>query len=178
LSIVTLRRARLENAPSIHVWRAQPSTATFQPIIVQTLPEVASMIVERAKTPVAPDAAGDFLWVIEADGQSVGWISLYISASDRRHAKGTIGYTLGETFRGRGYGAAGLAALLPIAFDRDQLDLERLEAVAAVENVASRRVLEGNGFHLEGILRGLLIIKGVRVDHATYGLLRIDWEQQ
>jgi RimJ/RimL family protein N-acetyltransferase len=54
--------------------------------------------------------------------------------------------------------------------------LERLQAVAAVENVASRKVLENAGFALEGIQRQLLIIHGERVDHAMYALLRTDWE--
>ena len=35
-----------------------------------------------------------------------------------------------------------LSQVIPTAFDPDGLALERLEAVAAVDNVASRRVLE------------------------------------
>ena len=67
-----------------------------------------------------------------------------------------------------------VAQVIPVAFDPAGLALERLEAVAAVENVASRRVLEKNGFRFEGIARGYLIIAGARVDHARYGLLRSD----
>jgi RimJ/RimL family protein N-acetyltransferase len=61
-----------------------------------------------------------------------------------------------------------------IAFGAGGLGLERIEAVAAVENVASRRVLEKSGFQFEGIRRGLLRIQGRRVDHACYGILVTD----
>ncbi|MDP9362932.1 MAG: GNAT family N-acetyltransferase, partial [Chloroflexota bacterium] len=54
-------------------------------------------------------------------------------------------------------------------------DLGRLEAVAAVGNAASRRVLEKADFRAEGVARGLLVIGGKRVDHVRYGLLRDEW---
>jgi ribosomal-protein-alanine N-acetyltransferase len=51
-----------------------------------------------------------------------------------------------------------------------------VEAVEAVGNAASRRVLEKTGFRCEGIARGLLVIGGERVDHARYAVLRPEWE--
>jgi RimJ/RimL family protein N-acetyltransferase len=176
VSSVVLRRATVEDAPLVHAWRSEPSTSRFQPTLPLSLGQVRSMLAERALTPVAPTAVGKLQWIVEAAEGPVGWITLTIDVDDRRHGNATIGYTIGGAFRGRGYGRAALAALLPIAFGREILALERLEAVAAVENWASRRVLERNGFRCEGVLRGLLIIDGVRVDHAIYGLLRIDWE--
>lgn len=176
MTVVTLRRARPDDAELIHRWRSEPSTGAYQPILPLSLPEVRSTLSSRATSAVAPDAFGKYQWLIMAGEQPVGWVTLEVDEPGRRHGNGVIGYTIGEAFRGNGYGRAGVAALLPIAFGRDKLNLERLEAVAAVENTASRRVLEGNGFHQEGILRGLLVIQGARVDHAIYGLLRSDWE--
>jgi RimJ/RimL family protein N-acetyltransferase len=106
----------------------------------------------------------------------IGRISLTIAEPGRRHGIGDIGYAVSEAYRRRGYGSAMLRALLPIAFDPAGFGLERLQAVAAVENIASRRVLEGAGFAFEGIQRQLLIIHGERVDHAMYALLRHEWE--
>jgi RimJ/RimL family protein N-acetyltransferase len=148
----------------------------FQPTLSLSLTDVRTMLTNRAAVPNVPNAQGTLQWLIVASEGPVGWITVTISPDDRRHAKGSIGYTIGEQFRGRGYGSAGLSAVLPVAFDRRQLALERLEAVAAVNNIGSRRVLEHNGFQWEGVLRGLLVINGVRVDHAIYGLLRSDWE--
>ena len=64
---------------------------------------------------------------------------------------------------------------MAIAFAPRGADLWRLEAVAAVANTASCRVLERVGFVREGVARAYLLIDGVRVDHARYALLRDDW---
>lgn len=176
-SLVTLRRSTVADAELIHAWRSEPSALVYQPMIVLPLENVRSMLAERAIVPISPSAIGKLQWTVESPDGPAGWITLSFSSEDRRHRKASIGYLIGERFRGKGYGAAALGALLPIAFGRDKLGIERLEAVAAVDNIASRRVLETNGFGHEGILRGLLIINGVRVDHATYGLLRGDWEE-
>lgn len=173
---VTLRRATAADGPLVHTWRTEASTSLFQPTLPLSLFDVRTMLANRAAVPIGPDAHGTIQWLICSPDEPVGWITVTISPDDRRHAKGSIGYTIGERFRGQGYGTAGLHALLPIVFDAQQLALERAEAVAAVTNTASRRVLEQNGFHCEGVLRGLLVINGERVDHATYGLLRSDWE--
>jgi RimJ/RimL family protein N-acetyltransferase len=175
-SPVTLRRSTAADAELIHAWRSEPSTSVYQPTLLLSLDEIRARLAERSATLSDPNAAERVQWTIEAAEGPVGWISLSFTAEDRRHRKGSIGYTIGERFRGRGYATAALGALLPIAFGQVQYALERLEAIAAVKNRASRRVLEGNGFRFEGVLRGLLIINGVRVDHAIYGLLRTDWE--
>lgn len=176
--LVRLRRSTVADAELIHAWRSEPSTSVYQPTLPLSLAEVRTMLADRARTPIGPTAVGKIQWVVEADGEPVGWITLNLDPDDRRHGNASIGYTIGERFRGRGYAFAALGVLLSIAFDRDQLSLERLKAVAAVANHASRRVLERNGFRFEGVLRGLLIINGERVDHAIYGLLRTEWEDR
>lgn len=178
MELVSIRRATVADAPFVHAIRSEPSAGAFQPILATPLAAIERQIAERARFPLAPHAAGKLQWTIFAGETPVGAITLTITEEDRRHHKGAIGYTIGEAHRGRGYGRAGLAALIPIAFDPNGLALERLEAIAAMENVASRRVLEANGFRQEGELRGLLIIGGRRVDHAAYGLLRTDLEER
>ncbi|MCC6790248.1 MAG: GNAT family N-acetyltransferase [Thermomicrobiales bacterium] len=177
MSSVSLRPVTVEDAEHIYAWRSEPSIAHYQPLRPISLDEVRAMVTARSQNRMAPDAFGDFQWIILSGDQPAGWISLKIAAEDRAHAKGSIGYALGEAFRGRGIGRAAVGALLPIAYGADGFNLERLEAVAAVGNIASRRVLEGNGFRFEGIQRGLLIIRGERIDHAMYGQLRSDREE-
>ncbi|HEY7032730.1 MAG TPA: GNAT family protein [Thermomicrobiales bacterium] len=176
-SVVTLRPSTIADAELIHAWRSEPSTSVYQPTLPLSLAEIRARLAARSVATASPGTVERQQWTIEAAEGPVGWISLSFTAEDRRHRKGSVGYTIGEQFRGRGYGTAALGALLPIAFGRDRFGLERLEAIAAVNNGASRRVLEANGFRFEGVLRGLLIINGVRVDHAIYGLLRTDWEE-
>lgn len=172
---VTLRRATMDDASMIHAWRSEASARRYQPLRQVPLEVVRDLLAYRAGIPLSPHARGQVQWVIETAEGPAGWISITIDDEDREHGIGNIGYTVGEAFRGRGYATAAVAAVLPIAFDPEQLGLERLEILAAVDNLASRRVAERNGFHLEGILRGLLVINGARVDHALYALLRSDW---
>jgi RimJ/RimL family protein N-acetyltransferase len=174
VSLVTLRRSTVADAELIHAWRSEPSASRYQPILPLSLDQIRERLAARE----AEGGASREQWTVETAEGPVGWVSLNFNPDDRRQRKGAIGYTISERFRGRGYATAAVGALVTIAFAPNRFALERLEAVAAVDNRASRRVLEATGFRLEGVLRGLLIISGVRVDHAAYGLLRIDWENR
>lgn len=169
--LVTLRRGTPDDAATILRWRAESAVRRYQPIRQMGVDEVRVRLTEMAARVVDNRLDGDVQWIIEV-GQPVGWVTL--KDIDRCHRSGAIGYTVGAQYHGRGIATAAVKAVLPLAFDTG--DLARLEAIATVDNRASRRVLENAGFRLEGIARGLLIIDGVRVDHTRYGLLRSDWE--
>lgn len=175
---VTLRPVTVDDAELVHSWRTEPSTSIHQPVLPLSLPRVRAMLAARSSCTITPSATGKFQWIVQQGDEPAGWITLTIEPDQRRHGVGVIGYTIGEAFRGRGIASAALAALLPIAFGAAGFNLERLEAIAAVENIASRRVLERNGFRHEGTLRALLVIGDVRIDHAAYGLLRSEWEHK
>jgi RimJ/RimL family protein N-acetyltransferase len=77
-----------------------------------------------------------------ASGDFVGEVGLYQLQWDRRFAE--LGYWLRQTARGRGYAAEALE--LVCAYARSLLELRHVEAHIAVDNVASRRVAERQGF--------------------------------
>ena len=158
----------------MYAWREEPSARLYQPLRRVSLAQLRDLLAERGGRPVGPELTGEVQWLIGTPDGPVGWVTLTIES--REHAIGSVGYTVGERFRGRGYAAAGLRALLPLAFDPAAADLWRLQAVATVDNVASRRVLERCGFTCEGLARAYLVIGGVRVDHVRYALLRNEWE--
>lgn len=58
----------------------------------------------------------------------------------------------------------------------DSLGLARIEILAQVPNVASRRVAEKAGGHLEGIARNRLAFGNRHFDAALYSLLPGDLE--
>ena len=172
---IRLRRATPDDAELIHAWRTEPSAARFQPLLPLNATDLRSLLAETTTTPLDPHFAGRARWIVEAMGEPVGTISLGVES--REHGLGTIGYGIGERHRGRGYAVSAVRAILPLAFSPEGADLWRLEAVAAVANAASRRVLQRCGFHLEGIARSYLLIGGQRVDHARYALVREDWQR-
>ena len=89
-----------------------------------------------------------FCWLIftRNDGELVGAIAA-------REDQGiNLGYLLARPFWGRGLMSEALSAIVEWAFT--QSSVFRVWAVCDLENEASARLLERNGFHQEGILRG------------------------
>lgn len=173
-SRVSLRRVTPDDADQVARWRAEPSVRRYQPLGQRSLTELHDMLRMRGVEPVRPHAFGEFQWIVETADGDAGWVTVSIISPEHRTA--SLGYSITERLRGRGYATAAVRAVFPLVFRQDKLDLYRLEAVAAVDNIASRRVLTRCGFHCEGIARAYLIIGGVRADHARYALLRPDWE--
>jgi ribosomal-protein-alanine N-acetyltransferase len=58
----------------------------------------------------------------------------------------------------------------------ENMSLNRVEAVIALENVASIRLVEKLGFQREGVLRDRHLFRGTYYDHYLYSLLAREWE--
>lgn len=161
-----LRRARPEDATAIHTIRSLPETRRYQPLVPGSVDRVQQALTERGSAPLVPTQAGKLQWTIDVAGEPAGWIT--IDVTSREHHIASLGYALHPRHHGQGIMRAAVMQVMPIVFDARQLAIERLEAVAAVDNLGSRRVLETSGFAFEGVARGYLIISGKRVDHARY----------
>jgi [ribosomal protein S5]-alanine N-acetyltransferase len=77
-----------------------------------------------------------------------------------------MGYWIDRDRNGRGLATSAVAAMLERAFG--SLGLHRVEAGAIVDNRASRRVLEKNGFTFIGIAPRYLFAGCAWQDHALY----------
>lgn len=99
----------------------------------------------------------------------VGGITL--SNIRRRAAQfANLGYWMGQDFAGKGYMTE--AVRLVVAYAFDSLLLHRVHAAFLPHNMASRRVLEKNGFKEEGYAENYLQIDGKWADHVLFGLTR------
>jgi RimJ/RimL family protein N-acetyltransferase len=87
-----------------------------------------------------------------------------------RHARGEVGYWLARPARGHGHATRAVLAICRWGFDA--LGLERIDLLAAVQNVPSQRVAERCGFTRDAVLRSYLRGKEGRQDMVAYGLLR------
>ena len=171
---VLLRRARADDAEDVSRWRNQPSSLRFQASSPRTVEQIRELLGSQADVQIGPEAVGKLYWIIEVDGTSCGQVQLAVDEGFRQQLMATLGYTVAEEMQGRGVATEAVRQAIRIAFGPGGLGLERIEAVAAVENIASRRVLEKAGFQFEGVRRGLLRIQGQRVDHGCYGMLVTD----
>jgi RimJ/RimL family protein N-acetyltransferase len=106
---------------------------------------------------------------IVVGGAAVGGVGIELGTDVfRRSAE--IGYWLGEPFWGRGIATEALRAMTAYAFER--FDICRLEAGVFDWNPASARVLEKNGYVLEGRARLGVIKDGRMGDRLLYALVR------
>ncbi|XP_022980780.1 uncharacterized protein LOC111480066 [Cucurbita maxima] len=109
------------------------------------------------------------------DGRPVGAISVTANEAARDRCRGELGYVLGSKFWGKGIGTAAVKLVAERIFV-ERPELERLEALVDVENLASQRVVEKAGFQREGVLRKYGVMKGQTRDYVMFSLLSTDLE--
>lgn len=90
---------------------------------------------------------------------------------DRHRA--SIGYRIAYDYWGKGIATEALKLTVKSVFEELGY-LERLEAIADVDNPASQRVLEKAGFRKEGVLRKYVRLKGESKDMVMFSFLSSD----
>lgn len=118
---------------------------------------------------VGSRANGAVTKVIEYDGAFVGTVGITPQIGWRSHLA-EIGYWLGEPFWGRGIATEALRQMTALGFS--ELRYDKLFAPVLAPNRASMRVLEKNGYSLEGILKKEVVKNDQRVDIHHYARLR------
>ncbi|MBW4564568.1 MAG: GNAT family N-acetyltransferase [Mojavia pulchra JT2-VF2] len=99
--------------------------------------------------------------------------SIGIGEMDGRHPHvAELGYWLASSYWGQGIMTRAVKVFIDYAFT--ELGLLRLWTRVFEFNLRSRRVLEKNGFLLEGIQRQHLYRDGKLIDDYLYGLLKAD----
>jgi len=86
-----------------------------------------------------------------------------------------LGYYAAAAYAGRGYMREGLQLALRYAFR--VLSLHRVEANIQPGNIASRALVQGAGFRLEGFSPRYLKIGGRWRDHERWALLAEEWRR-
>jgi [ribosomal protein S5]-alanine N-acetyltransferase len=123
---------------------------------------------QRARIRRAIDAAAaneSWRFVIVDDGELAGTIGVTnVIRGPMQGAK--VGYWVAHGRDGKGLATRAVAEVATFAFER--AGLHRLEAWTLVDNHASRRVLEKNGFTQFGLARALLLIDGEWRDHILF----------
>ncbi|MBC9034437.1 GNAT family N-acetyltransferase [Sphingomonas sp. JC676] len=108
-------------------------------------PDAVMPIVADMAACVRPHYSGASAWLAVADGEAVGLIS-YKAAPDEAGAI-DIGYGIAPAREGRGLAIAAVAALAELARANG---VAGLTAETSIDNRASQRVLERNGFERSG----------------------------
>lgn len=110
-------------------------------------------------------------WAIVLEGTVVGGINLRL---DFEHRLAEMGYSVARRHWNQGYMTEAAGAVIDAAFTTHP-DLNRVGAMADVDNTASQRVMEKVGMRKEGVLRQNRVERGEVIDEAWYGILRDEW---
>lgn len=115
------------------------------------------------------DALPAINMAIEADGKLAGGIGLILNG-DVYIKSAEIGYWLGEQYWGKGIATEAVRQMTEYAFY--YFDLVRLYAEVFETNKASMRVLEKNGYYLEGVRRKAVFKNDVLMDDYIWVKLK------
>lgn len=95
-----------------------------------------------------------------------------------RNQSAEFGYYMPESLRGKGLGSVMLSKFLTVVFHDQVLNLNKVYATTSAGNLLSMKLLEKQGFHLDGRNREHYWIEGHRYDQMVYSLLRREWEER
>lgn len=121
----------------------------------------------RAMLHADPDAT--FVRAITVRGRAVGSIGAFRQQNIHRYTA-EMGYYLAEPFWGKGIGTWAVGEMCRQLFAAT--DIMRIFAEPFAHNRASCRILEKNGFVLEGTLRCNAVKNGRIVDMQMYSLIK------
>jgi RimJ/RimL family protein N-acetyltransferase len=149
--------------------------------VIESMPEVSKWLewchegyvleesrswVERV---IAGREAGEMheFFVFDGEDRFVGGCGL--NKIDTRFLKANLGYWMRTSAAGRG--AATAAAILVARYGFEELGLQRIEIVAATDNIASQRVAAKTGALRESVLRNGIRFRGANIDAVCFSLI-------
>jgi [ribosomal protein S5]-alanine N-acetyltransferase len=168
---ILLKEITWDDLENIHTLHSCPEVDEYNTLGIPDNIKVTREVIRPAIEDQQKEERKLFCWIImEKKGKFIGLAGMSLSAS--RFKMGEIYYKLLPQFWGRGYGTETAKALIKFGFE--ELQLHRIEAGVATENVKSIRILRKAGMTNEGIRRKILPIRGEWKDNYHFAILEDD----
>ncbi len=173
---LVLQELSWNDLDDIHAFHSIPDVAKFNTIGIPKDIDVTKNLIKGAIEDQAKHPRSIYGWIarLKHDNTFVGETGM--TSSNDRFKRGEIHYHISPAFWKQGY-ATEIAKRL-IKFGFDHLNLHRVEAGVATDNIGSIRVLEKSGMQREGLRRGILPIRGNWCDNYMYAILEGDYFQK
>jgi ribosomal-protein-alanine N-acetyltransferase len=172
-----LRRFRMDDAPDMFEYASDPDVTRFLVIETHKSIDETRAFLEMVLSRPADSHIMAFGIVLKESGKLVGHCAIFsVDARGSRSGRAEVGYAVNPAYRGPGIAPEALRAVIDLGFGR--LGLNRIAALAMLDNPASTRVMEKAGMRYEGILREYMLIKGRHHDLMSYSIVRKDWDGQ
>jgi [ribosomal protein S5]-alanine N-acetyltransferase len=123
---------------------------------------------EHVETMINRELAGTHLYasvVLRSTQEIIGTIMLFNFDKEANHAE--IGYVFHKEHWGKGYGTESVALTTDFAFKT--LKLHKVNARVTDANIGSAKVLDKNGYVMEGQLKDQYFIEGKYFDSLLFG---------
>jgi ribosomal-protein-alanine N-acetyltransferase len=159
---VNLRIVEKEDLPLLHEWDNNPDRGEFEQLREETKTDLEKLY----------DNLKDSQWffIEKKDGTKIGNIVHVLSAGEVE-----IGYFVVPNERKKGYASESIMIMVDYLFLSK--NIERIQAKADPENIASCKALEKAGFKREGILRKTFFNRGKWKDDCMFSILREEWKE-
>ena len=107
--------------------------------------------------------------ILKDEDVVIGWCGYHTWYTN--HNRAELGYVMNdELYKGKGYMKEALRPIIQYGFGK--MNLNRIEAYIAEDNIPSYKLLAANGFVKEGLLREHYFTKGRHEDSILYALLK------
>lgn len=157
-----------EDTMEIHSFTSDPDVSRFigwklMTSIKETKDHIENMIKREGE--------GTYLYAsiaLKSTNEIIGTAMIFNFSREAKHAE--IGYVIKKDSWGKGYGTETVGLLSDFSFST--LKLHKLHANIVDTNYGSGKVLEKNGFELEGRLRDYYYIDGRYLDGLIFGKIQ------
>lgn len=158
----------LSEAEQVHSYASDEDVSRFigWPLM-KTLDETSKYI----ETMLNRESAGTHLYasiVLKSTEENIGTAMIF--NFDKEANKAEVGYVFHKNHWGKGYGTECVTLLSNFGFE--VLNLHKLHGTVVDANIGSARILERNGFKLEGRLRDHFFIEDKYYDALLFGKIK------
>jgi ribosomal-protein-alanine N-acetyltransferase len=162
----------IQDLDNIHKLHSLPETDRYNTLgIPASVKETEQLLTGWLALMNLPDQPKYVFAIHDGTGDFIGLIGINIGRPAYRNAE--IWYKLLPAHWNKGYATEAVAAILQFCFR--ELQLHRVKAGCATENIASAKVLERSGFLREGTCRKNLPIRGEWLDNYEYAILEEEY---
>jgi ribosomal-protein-alanine N-acetyltransferase len=167
-----LRPVTLLDLDYIHELHSLKETDEFNTLGIPAAIEETKLILEKWISENNKVLTNRFSFAVELNtgNQIIGLIGINLGKIKYKNAE--VWFKFHKNYWSKGYATESLKQLLNFGFN--ELNLHRIEAGCAVENIGSIRVLEKTGMKREAHTRKLLPLKSGWSDHYGYAILATD----
>ena len=167
-----LKDFRVQDFKAVHRYTSDPEVTRHIPWGPFTEEETKTAIkMKITRQTEHPRRSYELAVTLKENSALIG--ECYLDSRNAQYREAEVGYVLNKDYWGRGFATEVVATLVKFGFE--ELGLHRIYGTCGPDNPASSRVLEKNGFKLEGHFREHKHVRGEWRDSLYYAMLDHDW---